>query len=74
MKQDGHLGRNFLAGSMGDAINLALTAVGHNLRLLRAGSNTFSRSYSPASPTSCPQHIRPHHHSAHAENTFFTGD
>lgn len=36
MKQDGHLGRNFLAGSIGDAINLVLTAVGHNLRLLRA--------------------------------------
>ena len=36
MKEDGHLGRNFLAGASGDAINLVLTAAGHNLRLLRA--------------------------------------
>jgi IS5 family transposase len=36
MKEDGHLGRNFLAGATGDAINLVLTAAGHNLRLLRA--------------------------------------
>jgi IS5 family transposase len=37
MKADGHLGRNFLAGAAGDAINLILAAAGHNLRLLRAG-------------------------------------
>jgi IS5 family transposase len=36
MKEDGHLGRNFLAGATGDAINLVLAATGHNLRLLRA--------------------------------------
>jgi IS5 family transposase len=36
MKEDGHLGRNFLAGATGDAINLILAATGHNLRLLRA--------------------------------------
>lgn len=36
MKDDGHLGRNFLAGPVGDAINLVLAAAGHNLRLLRA--------------------------------------
>ena len=36
MKQDGHLGRNFLAGATGDAINVVLAAAGHNLRLLRA--------------------------------------
>ena len=36
MKADGHLGRNFLAGAKGDAINLILAAAGHNLRLLRA--------------------------------------
>jgi IS5 family transposase len=36
MKEDGHLGRNFLAGPLGDAINLVLAAAGHNLRLLRA--------------------------------------
>ena len=36
MKDDGHLGRNFLAGAVGDAINLTLAAAGHNLRLLRA--------------------------------------
>lgn len=36
MKADGHLGRNFLAGTTGDAINVTLAAAGHNLRLLRA--------------------------------------
>jgi IS5 family transposase len=36
MKADGRLGRNFLAGAAGDAINLILAAAGHNLRLLRA--------------------------------------
>ncbi len=36
LKADGHLGRNFLAGMEGDAINLVLAAAGHNLRLLRA--------------------------------------
>jgi len=35
MKSDGHLGRNFLLGAEGDAINALLAAVGHNLRLLR---------------------------------------
>jgi IS5 family transposase len=36
MKSDGHLGRNFLRGTEGDATNLILAAAGHNLRLLRA--------------------------------------
>ena len=36
MKDDGHLGRNFLRGAEGDATNLTLAAAGHNLRLLRA--------------------------------------
>jgi IS5 family transposase len=36
LKSDGHLGRNVLAGAAGDAINLVLSAAGHNLRLLRA--------------------------------------
>jgi transposase, IS5 family len=35
MKDDGHLGRNFLRGTEGDAVNLILAAAGHNLRLLR---------------------------------------
>jgi IS5 family transposase len=35
MKEDGHLGRNFLTGATGDAINVILAAAGHNLRLLR---------------------------------------
>ena len=34
-KSDGHLGRNFLLGAEGDAINAMLSAAGHNLRLLR---------------------------------------
>jgi transposase, IS5 family len=36
MKSDGHLGRNFLRGTEGDAANAILAAAGHNLRLLRA--------------------------------------
>jgi IS5 family transposase len=36
IKGDGHLGRNFLLGTDGDAANLVLAAAGHNLRLLRA--------------------------------------
>ena len=35
-KADGHLGRNFLRGAVGDAVNVVLAAAGHNLRLLRA--------------------------------------
>lgn len=35
MKADGHLGRNFLRGTEGDAANVILAAAGHNLRLLR---------------------------------------
>ena len=34
MKTDGHLGRCFLKGCEGDAINAILAATGHNLRLL----------------------------------------
>jgi IS5 family transposase len=34
MKDDGHLERNHLAGSQGDAINAILCAAGHNMRLL----------------------------------------
>ena len=36
MKSDGHLGRCHLKGREGDAANLLLTAVGHNLRLVLA--------------------------------------
>ncbi|BAJ83050.1 putative transposase for insertion sequence element (plasmid) [Acidiphilium multivorum AIU301] len=35
MKTNGHLGRNFLLGVDGDAINAVLAGAGHNLRLLR---------------------------------------
>ena len=33
-KCDGHLGRNFLKGRLGDRINAVMTAVGYNLRLI----------------------------------------
>ena len=33
-KTDGHLGRNFLKGRLGDHINAVMTAVGYNLRLI----------------------------------------
>lgn len=36
MKTDGHLGRCHLKGRAGDAANVVLTAVGHNLRLILA--------------------------------------
>jgi transposase, IS5 family len=36
MKSDGHLGRWHLKGREGDAINVILTAVGHNLRRVLA--------------------------------------
>jgi IS5 family transposase len=34
MKEDGHLGRNFLRGTHGDQNNAVLSAIGHNLRLV----------------------------------------
>lgn len=34
MKSDGKLGRNYLKGKIGDALNALLVAVGHNLRLI----------------------------------------
>ncbi len=34
MKSDGHLGRNYLHGKLGDKINAVLCGVGHNMRLL----------------------------------------
>jgi IS5 family transposase len=36
MKTDGHLGRCYLKGREGDAANVVLSAVGHNLRLVLA--------------------------------------
>jgi IS5 family transposase len=33
-KTDGHLGRNFLKGRLGDQINAVMSAVGYNLRLI----------------------------------------
>ncbi len=33
-KSDGHLGRNFLKGRLGDRINAVMSAVGYNLRLI----------------------------------------
>jgi IS5 family transposase len=36
LKEDGHLGRNFLHGRHGDHNNAVLSAIGHNLRLLLA--------------------------------------
>ena len=36
LKTDGHLGRCHLKGREGDAANVILTAVGHNLRLVLA--------------------------------------
>src|SRR5262249_26588794 len=43
MKTDGHLGRCHLKGRQGDAANVILTAVGHNLRLVLAWLRTLLR-------------------------------
>ena len=43
MKNDGHLGRCHLKGREGDAANVILTAVGHNLRLLLAWLSSLLR-------------------------------
>ncbi|MBL0941904.1 MAG: IS5 family transposase [Alphaproteobacteria bacterium] len=34
LKNDGHLGRNYLKGRLGDKINAIFSAIGHNFRLL----------------------------------------
>ena len=41
MKADGRLGRNYLLGAAGDAINALLVAAGHNLRLILNGLRLF---------------------------------
>src|SRR5215475_12010688 len=41
MKSDGHLGRCHLKGREGDAANVVLTAIGHNLRLILAWPSTL---------------------------------
>ncbi len=43
MKTDGHLGRCYLKGREGDAANVILTAVGHNLRLVLAWLSSLLR-------------------------------
>ena len=43
MKSKGHLGRCYLKGREGDAINVILTAVGHNLRRVLAWLRALSR-------------------------------
>jgi IS5 family transposase len=43
LKADGHLGRCFLKGREGDAANVILTAVGHNLRLVLAWLSALLR-------------------------------
>ena len=43
MKTDGHLGRCYLKGSAGDAANVILTAVGHNLQLVLAWLSSLLR-------------------------------
>ncbi len=41
MKNDGHLGRCYLKGAEGDAINVLLVAAGHNLRKILAWLRSF---------------------------------
>jgi len=43
MKNDGHLGRNYLKGRAGDAANAVLSAIGHNFRLILAWLRTILR-------------------------------
>ena len=42
-KTDGHLGRNFLKGRLGDHINAVMSAVGYNLRLILRWLREFLR-------------------------------
>jgi transposase, IS5 family len=42
-KTDGHLGRNFLKGRLGDQINAVMSAVGYNLRLILKWLRTLLR-------------------------------
>lgn len=49
MKADGRLGRNFLKGAVGDAMNAILCAAGHNLRkILHRLSHSFPPTDAPA--------------------------
>ena len=43
MKTDGHLGRCYLKGREGDAANVILTPVGHNLRIVLAWLSSLLR-------------------------------
>jgi IS5 family transposase len=45
MKNDGRLGRNYLLGEDGDRMNVVLSAVGHNLRLILAKLARFFASF-----------------------------
>jgi hypothetical protein len=47
MKTDGHLGRCYLKGREGDAANVVLTAIGHNLRRPRLAEGACTQSCSP---------------------------
>lgn len=56
LKNDGHLGRNYLKGTLGDKINAVLSGIGHNFRLLLRWLRNlfvfilalaFGRNYSP---------------------------
>jgi len=50
MKNDGHLGRNYLLGEMGDRVNVMLSGAGHNLRLILARLANFFASFLPCPP------------------------
>ncbi len=43
MKNNGHLGRSYLKGPIGDAINVMRVACGHNLRKILAWLRYFFR-------------------------------
>jgi len=68
MKTDGHLGRCCLKGREGDAANVILTAVGHNLRLVRSRLAEQSAALHPADPMPSP------HRHARVQMGFVTDD
>ncbi len=45
MKAEGHLGRCYLKGRAGDAANVVLSAVGHNLRRILAWRRELLRPF-----------------------------
>ncbi len=58
MKDDGHIGRCFLKGAEGDAVNAIIAAVGHNLRLLARWFLLFFACLRLSNPAGSQNYVR----------------